>query len=173
MLLKIDDLWIGHIDSSNVTDLEYLAANVPSLFEMFNYVLISHLDSHDTLHVSMPSINKILAKKPSLLREYDNNLLSNGKTILEIALHENIFNGFDEIWFFHAMPPSGVPKNLVIFSEIWAENQSNKTEDINLQLLIRWMSTSKAVLGLADGQGLNYVTSNETIAKLLEDTYRQ
>lgn len=81
-----------------------------------------------------------------------------------MAVEFEFFWGFDELWLFDVEPLNDVPEHL----ELPAEEVCLPEQFATLVALDEWMASSGAVLGLADGLGLSYVTTDGSIADLLD-----
>jgi hypothetical protein len=85
--------------------------------------------------------------------------------IWELLKKDEIFTGFDELWFFNAEPVITKPHDVTIVCPPEILEQS--IDDMND--IADWMEKSGCVLGLGDGTGLNYVTTDLKIASKIEN----
>ncbi len=88
--------------------------------------------------------------------------------ILELAKACNLFNGFDEIWFFREQPAVAKPEKLTIIPPPY-----DLTAYAPSQELLDWIELSGCVLGLADGIGMNYITPTKEIAESITARQRR
>lgn len=122
-------------------------------------VLVSSIDSESAVS-EMPWVKRQL-DRDACWAVSTNPLIVSGDRLLTAAQQDNIFNGFDEIWVPNELPVSGPPMeaNLV----------APRMFDVTLPVEVReWMRTSGWRLGLGDGDGLNYVVSDLTLARQLD-----
>lgn len=74
------------------------------------------------------------------------------------------FNGFDEIWFMPDPPKMGKPETLRITSDLGFEADPPAG-------LSAWMQETECLLGLGDGDGLNFATFDPKIADRFHHKY--
>ncbi len=157
---NINDIWIGHLDSS----ISSLIMNLSNLISQFSFTLITSIDSTKNLH-KLNTVNKIV-NDLSICSFFNEGLLISGNKIQNIMKQYNLLNGFDELWFFHSKP-------LINYSsELWITGP----RDITIELprsLPKWMKNSGCILGLGDGIGLNYITTNQDIAIELDESIKK
>ena len=92
----------------------------------------------------------------------ESSLLLTGKTIKQLNDNYDFFVGFDELWCFSEKPIFPKP------NDDWLTGPFNISEDTISSQLIEWFCKSKCVLGMGDGIGLNYITSDVEIALTIE-----
>ncbi|EKD26011.1 MAG: hypothetical protein ACD_79C01405G0003 [uncultured bacterium] len=152
---ELRNLFVGNIQNS-ISKLIYKKQPV---IQNYPYALITSIDS-------CYQINKLLFYPK--LKELDLrlcNIISEQLLLLTndlILIHErfNIFNGFDEIWFFSDLPKNPVPKTFTI------------TGPTDVELLVHsnileWMIANNCKLGIGDGIGLNYISIDSNTVKIL------
>jgi len=84
------------------------------------------------------------------------------------------FWGFDELWMFSMEPAEDVPGDLWVRSAEFLKPEHQATRVAAEQWgtdVTNWMLRSGAVLGLADGISLDYVTTNEQVANEIDRLY--
>jgi hypothetical protein len=132
----------------------------PSIFAQLPYVLLSSVDSD--LNVSaMPWAKALFEKQPGWAASSDP-LVTSGDWLVRLLLNGELsLNGFDELWICSKLPVPRRPEEAYIV----APRQLN--EEIPTAT-IRWMESSGCVLGLGDGYGLNFITTDMDLARRLE-----
>ena len=152
----VDGIWIGWLDSS----IALLAKDSPELLTQFPYVLITSIDSSRDLR-TLESIQNIVSELAGF--QFLNGwLIATSDSLMPLMNKYNLLNGFDEMWLFRT-PPS-----IVLPIDIWITGPREITNEVP-RGLAEWMTTSGCVLGLGDGIGLNYATTEEFIASALEE----
>ena len=155
MMKRVDNIWVGWLDTS----ISFLAQYLPEVFVRFPYIVITSIDSSRDLS-SLNTVQQILTNFPQC-RFLDTGLMLKKDVFHGIMKSYNIFNGFDEMWFFHSLPSGKVP------TEMWITGPRYIIDDVPNDLP-SWMLDSGCVLGLGDGVGLNYVTVDRSLADKLE-----
>lgn len=89
------------------------------------------------------------------------------KEDLRDAVSAGVFTGFDEVWLFYHAPPS---KNLTSIPNATSDSKDFGGK-VDREMLEAFHET-KCVVILADGCGLNYLTSDFTIAEKLRTKTR-
>jgi hypothetical protein len=148
------DIWVDWLDSA----IRVLIRDLPELLNGFPYKLITCVDSIRDLD-KVSSVSQIV-RNFSKCRLKDGGLLIVGPGLDRIAKSYNLFNGFDEVWFFLSEPVESVPAG------IWLTGPLEIDKDVP-DKLSEWMTSSGCVLGLGDGNGLNYATTNRSVAESL------
>lgn len=90
---------------------------------------------------------------------------------------DNLFPGFDEVWFFTGPELSVPPMEISIVSTVHLRTPNVDAIERNKDLknshdvatIIAWMSKSKCYLGMGDGIGLNYITDRKDLATRIEE----
>lgn len=92
-----------------------------------------------------------------------------GHELVRLA-HRGFLTGFDEVWFFDDQPSADFPEGMRITVRSWLRECSRNEGDPPADLLsvTYWMKSSGAVLALADGTGLDYISVESEIAVCLE-----
>lgn len=158
-MMKVKSLWLGLVNST----IYNLIVGLPDVICKFPYCLVTCIDSSRDLRTlkSIESIIKDLNIHGAFL---NGSLILKGELICKLEKSYNLFNGFDELWLFDKKPLEVKPVDLTITGPLEITHDRPKN-------LFEWMSTSGCILGLGDGTGLNYVTTEKSIARLLEDEY--
>lgn len=157
---KVNDIWIGHINTS----IEYLTEDLPEFISRFPYILVTSIDSSRDLQ-KLKTMKEIVHKFSACIF-VDGSLLIPHNDFSELMNKQHIFNGFDEIWLFPSPPLKNVP------DELWITGPRKIVDDIPAGL-DEWMKRSGCILGMGDGIGLNYVTTEAHIAEILEEEYEE
>lgn len=156
---KIDNIWVGWIEAS----ISLLVKDFAELIGRFKYVLITSVDSSRDLQ-NLRTVKQIVRQFKDC-RFLDGGLVVSEKAFFEIVKAYNLFNGFDEIWLFAYSPSIKLP------SDVWITGPLDITKEAP-KGLVEWMISSGCLLGLGDGIGLNFATSDKTIARLLEEKFK-
>jgi hypothetical protein len=90
-----------------------------------------------------------------------NGLLIGDARVVDVSRSYNLFNGFDEIWLYEDRPTIVKPQSFSIVSPL------DLNTDPLPQGLLEWFTTSACVLGLGDGCGMNYITTQKQIVDSL------
>lgn len=155
-MIRQDDLLANTIDSS----IGDFIAKFPELFEGFAHVLITSLDS--TRQLQEDGMIKDCGVPHRFL---NGGVVFEGKAIKYLHKMEEMFSGFDELWCFRTKVVTPLPSGVELVSPF--EITTEITEAVK-----HWMRESKCILGLGDGTGLNYVTTDEKVAIALESMIR-
>jgi len=108
----------------------------------------------------MPAIQKGI-KKGFDITFLDSKIILTNEAIRKLNREFSLFNGFDEIYCFLEKPRALSPRKAFLTGPIEIENKIPKD-------LERWMLNNNCLLGLGDGIGLNYITTERAIAEILE-----
>ena len=132
----------------------------PEFVESFPFALVTSLDSsHPT---SLPNVRRALAEHVDEFREVGSGVLLSGQQLVLLARKYLLFTHFDEVWLFREAPMVSKPEEVRIVAPYdLSEEVPNEVAD--------WMDRSGCVVGLGDGDGLNYVTVDERVALLLSE----
>lgn len=87
-----------------------------------------------------------------------------GSAIPELQEVFGLFRGFDEVSCINTAPVLPKPADVVIVAPL-----NLKTDEVPPRLHA-WMAESKSQLGPGDGSGINYVTPNKDLCRVLEET---
>lgn len=169
-MLNLDSAVIGTVDIGCISYLSCLAEGKPSIIADFSYVWISSLDSNRAVTCDIPSYPTLGQFEHTAMQRTDRKIVVSGQTVVKAALGTNFFNGFDEVWCFRQAPLHELPDNIYIASEQWLKALDYQPFGATMALndIIGWMRRSGAVIGLADGAHLNYVTIDPTCARDIE-----
>jgi len=80
--------------------------------------------------------------------------------LLRSMLAGHFFNGFDEVWLCHDLPQTPKPEEVILTSERPAYRQG-------LARVQPWLQANRCLVGLGDGDGLNFVTLEPSVASQL------
>jgi len=155
MMKRIRDFWINRIESS-VSDF---VDNITNWEEFFNYILVVTIDSSHVL-TELPAIQKGIEKGFDIT-SFDSKIILTNETIRKMNKEFSLFNGFDEIYCFPERPKALSPRKAFLTGPIKIENKI--PDDLE-----QWMLNNNCLLGLGDGIGLNYITTEKAIAEIFE-----
>ena len=150
-------LQVGYKEDLFIADL---VAERPEFFESFPFALITSLDSAPP--TSLTNVQRALAEYVDEFREVGSGVLLSGKQLVRLARKYLLFTHFDEVWLFGEAPMEPEPEGVRIVAPCdLSEEVPAKVAD--------WMYRSGCVVGLGDGDGLNYVTVDEGVARQLSE----
>jgi hypothetical protein len=150
-------LHCGHKKDWFIADL---VSERPEFLESFPFVLITSLDSSPP--TSLTNVQRALAEYVDQFQEVGSGVLLSGRQTLLLARRYHLFTHFDEVWLFHQAPMEPKPERVSIVAPYdLSEEAPSEVAD--------WMWRSRCVVGLGDGEGLNYVTVDELVAHLLSE----
>ena len=138
-----------------------LVSEQPEFIESFAYVLITSLDSSPP--TSLANVRRALKEHVDKFREVGSGVLLSGQQTVLLASKYLLFTHFDEVWLFRDEPPEPKAEEVTIVLPRYNLSEEVPTE------VADWMWRSGCVVGLGDGDGLNYVTVDERIARLLSE----
>jgi hypothetical protein len=118
-------------------------------------VLISLVDSTPQV-ADLASVAAAFCGHTQTYERVGDDLAVDASSFLRIVNEQDLLFGYDEVWLFAATPHRGKPVPFTITSDTRDEPMSAE--------LIDWMVTSGCLAGLGDGEGLRYVTFDETLA---------
>ncbi len=132
-----------------------LAKSNWEVFQKLPYCLVTCVDSSPDV-AFMARAEGIIEKETSC-SALGKGLLIRDARVLEVCRSYNLFNGFDEIWLYEDCPTIGKPQSFSIVSPL------DLNEDPLPQGLLEWFTASACILGLGDGFGMNYITTQKQI----------
>jgi len=147
-------LLTGNIDYS-------IAMFIDKDFEVlsqFPYSIISSIDSNRN-PIDLIT-DKEIAKTISNFKDISKQLSILTKDLKKLLQEFDLFNGFDEIWFFSEIPKNPIPQ------AFWITGPREIQTDFPTGLL-EWMEINHCGLGLGDGIGMNYVTIYSNISEYM------
>jgi hypothetical protein len=147
----------GHKKDSSVADL---VEEHPEFVERFPFVLVTALDSSPP--TSLANVRRALAEHVDEFRELGSGVLLSGQQTIMLAHRYLLFTHFDEVWLFDEDPSWPKPEGISIVTP------SDLTEEVPTEVAV-WMYRSGCIVGLGDGIGLNYVTVDEGVDRLLSE----
>jgi hypothetical protein len=139
-----------------------LVAGHSDFIESFQFALITSLDSSPP--TSLTNVRRALAEHVDEFREVGWGILLSGQQTVLLAQRYLLFTHFDEMWLFREAPMEPKPDKVTIVLPRYNLNEEVPPEVAN------WMYRSGCIVGLADdGNGLNYVTTDEHVAGQLAE----
>src|ERR687897_276196 len=154
---RSDFLHAGHNKDFFIADL---VSERPEFIESFPFALITSLDSSPPS--SLTNVGRALAKHVDEFRQVGSGVLLSGEQLILLARKYLLFTHFDEVWLFREAPMEPKPEEVSIVALY------DLSEEVPPEVA-DWMWRSGCVVGLGDGDGLNYVTVDERIARLLSE----
>jgi len=128
------------------------------VFGRLTSVLISSVDS-DPRVATMPwAQDRIVGDESWAQSQYP--LIISGRALLQLC-RDSVFHGFDEIWIPAALPIPVPPGAAYLVSPRRCDGPLIPNE------ISDWMMESRARLGLGDGEGLNFVSSDRELEEEL------
>jgi hypothetical protein len=95
-------------------------------------------------------------------REVGSGILLSGRQTVLLARKYRLFTHFDEVWLFDEAPIEPKPERASLVAPY------DLSEEVPTEVA-DWMWRSGCIAGLGDGVGLNYVTVDERVARLLSE----
>ena len=141
-----------------------LVADHPEFIAGFPFTLITSLDGSPP--TSLKSVRRALAEHVGEFRELGSGLLLSGQQTMLLArkYEYELFTHFDEVWLYRDEPTEPKPNEVTL---VFA--RYNLSEEVPSQVA-NWMQRSGCIVGLGDdGIGLNYVTVDDRVARLLSE----
>ena len=147
----------GHKKDTFIADL---VEEHPEFVESFPFALVTSLDSSSPS--SLPNVRRALAEHVDGFQEVGSGVLLSGEQLILLARRYLLFTHFDEVWLFREAPMVSKPEEVSIVAPYdLGEEVPPEVAD--------WMGRSGCVVGLGDGDGLNYVTVDERVARQLAE----
>lgn len=153
-----DFLHAGHRRDSFIADF---VSERPEFIESFPFALITSLDSSPP--TSLTNVRRALRDHVDEFWEVGSGVLLSGQQTILLAREYPLFTHFDEMWLFREAPTMGPkPEGVRIVAPCHlGEGVPTEVAD--------WMWRSGCVVGMGDGEGLNYVTVDEGLARQLSE----
>jgi hypothetical protein len=154
-MVSYNDYVAGWLDSS-IRD--FLPSFQP-VSDSMKYALITCLDSN-LEPKSLLKRGLDLGAGSEAARPLGKGLLLPTRLLLQVCSHDQLFFGFDEVWFFPTDKIKPKP------SAAWLVGPA-RIDQKKLDKLGAWMSDNSCALALGDGDGLNFVIKARGLAKHL------
>jgi hypothetical protein len=154
-MLRTEELCVGWMDSSVHHFLESIDPPPANM----KYALITCLDSSFDV-ASMLATSAALQPLKRQAEVVGPSVLVSTRRLLSAERKEQIFHGFDEVWFFPSAEVKPKPKQVSLVGPSRLPQELPKA-------LVRWMEEHGCSLGLGDGAGLNFVARLQGVAKFL------
>jgi hypothetical protein len=133
-----------------------------SFIESFPITLITFLDGSPP--TSLTYVRQALAEHGDEFREAGSGLVLSGQQTVLLDRRYELFGHFDEVWLFRDEPTEPKPDEVTLVFPRY-----NLSEEVPTQVA-NWMLRSGCIVGLGDdGIGLNYITVDERVARLLSE----
>lgn len=141
------------------TSIGEMIRSYPDLISGFSYVLVTSLDStHD---VSSADIGREIMQRFPRCTAVGDGILIPAAEIAKVDREIGLFFGFDEIWCLDVALNKPKPGNISILPP------PSLDSTVVESTVEEWMMASACRLGLGDGFGLNYVTSDAEVSLAL------
>jgi len=143
----------------------WLDSSIPNLLAAFPPNLVSHSFALITCLDSNPGPASLLEKIP-FFRDtlgavgHANGLLMPARMLQEPSIREQLFFGFDEIWFFSNDRIEPQPETSCLVGP-------HRVDQDQLNKLGPWMTNNNCELALGDGVGLNFIVKAEGFVRYL------
>ena len=144
-------------EDSSIADL---VEEHPGFIESFPFALITSLDSSPP--TSLTNVRQALNEHIDEFREVGSGILLSGRQTVLLVRRYLLFTHFDEVWLYREAPMEPKPEGIRIVAP-YDLSEGVPTEVAN------WMYRSGCVVGLGDGDGLNYVTVDEHVSLQLSE----
>jgi Iap family predicted aminopeptidase len=95
-------------------------------------------------------------------REVGSGVLLSGQQTVLLAPKYSLFIHFDEAWLYREAPMEPETRWITIVAPY------NLSEEVPTEV-VNWIYRSGCIVGLGDGDGLNYVTVDERVARQLSE----
>ncbi|MBX3485907.1 hypothetical protein [Phenylobacterium sp.] len=152
----VDSIYYGRVDG---TVLDVIASGSLDLFGI-SHVQITSLDSVSNVAQSVPA--KRLSATSSNIIPLSGSLVIPLRDLQNCKILDDIFVGFDEIWCYSVVPTErpNESANLVGPLDLAFDELSGQRIDCFKRL--------GCISAFGDGFGLNYITLNDDLAKIIE-----
>lgn len=147
----------GHVDAA----IGDLVRARPELIAGFSTVLVTSLDS--VQDVASSRIGQEIMSRFPRCATLGEAIAIPGAMVESIDQRMGIFTGFDEVWCFGGIPDVGKPEGVSILPPPSLSSAAVPAD------VLDWMAASHCQLALADGFGMNYVTLDAAVERVLRD----
>jgi hypothetical protein len=125
------------------------------LFRLLPFIVITSIDSASRLGEMVCSELRIAGQSAPLSEDP---VVVSGATLCQLVTERNMFTGFDEIWIVESLPVAAMPKEISLTAPVQLVGPPPSS-------LILWMQQSGWRLGLGDGYGLNFASSDRNLLR--------
>ena len=154
-MTTVDMLTIGWLDAS----IGAVIRNEPALLSRFAYALVTSVDS--AIDLPGTAIGRAIVERHPECGFLGKGLVIPSAKLANISEEFDLFHGFDEVWCFDKKPDVAKPP------DFWIVSPLNLSSDAAPPQLLAWMKQSACLLGLGDGIGLNYATTDAETRRFL------
>ena len=130
-------------------------------FGQFPFALVTCVDS--TVDVKSTTTAKKIVESDSSCGYIGRSLLVGDARIVDVARRYQLFSHFDEVWLYKERPTADKPGAFSIVAPLDLNN------DPLPEGLLKWFIVSGCILGLGDGIGMNYATTQKWIVDSLRE----
>jgi hypothetical protein len=142
----------------DVTIHDFVAQHRES-FDVLPFILIASIDS-DSAVATMEWARKRIAKDGDWALSTDPLVIAGTSFVQLLKDWTTLSSGFDEIWLPKRLPVPTPPDSAYLVAP-------RRLDETCPSEVIDWMTTSGCVIGLGDGEGMNYVASNLAFGRQL------
>jgi hypothetical protein len=141
-------------------DIHFASIIETRIVQNFSLSLITSIDSETELATS--KIGSRIIQRRSECRFFGKGIIIPCGLLADLNNELKLFHGFDEAWFFDSEPVAPRPNDVSLVAPL------NLKEDPLPPVVTHWMHHSHCRLGVGDGIGMNYVTSDGELASQFE-----
>jgi hypothetical protein len=131
-------------------DIPSAVRQIPVTYLSDRYVLVSVVDSTPQVG-NLPSLVPLIQSHGAFYGLCGEDVVIEAPFLLVLIEEHGFFNGFDELWFMSHIPAMAKPTALRITSDLRFEIDPPAGLSV-------WMQEAECLLGLGDGDGLNFAT---------------
>lgn len=126
------------------------------LLTTLSYALLSCIDSNTQL-AEMPLIQQLVTHAPQDCAFLGSGLVCTVECLYDFKRRHELFNGFDEVWFFARRPEHKRPRTGYLMAPY------NIVRDELSSAVADWMRDTDCYVGLGDGIGINIVSCDPSV----------
>ncbi|MCX6379601.1 MAG: hypothetical protein NT023_09015 [Armatimonadetes bacterium] len=155
-------LQIGYIPTGNISVVLY---HWRHLFLRYGFVVIVCVDSDDE-PAEYRDVEECFLKAGCVVEKLEGRfIIPNGETTLDTIIET--FTGFDEIWFYDKKPSAHLGRSHLATGRVITDTE-DPFHEMMVQSLCSEMLASGARVGLGDGVGLNYASTDSLVSAAFE-----
>jgi len=166
-MVKLNGFCFGWLLSDTAWEVSWLAQQFPDLVRGFPSALITCHDSnrYSWLHSVYYAYRAERPGDESKFTFTENGVLISGSDAYDMFMQSDFFGISDEIWFSNDEIVDTLRSEVSLTSEA---KITDPNDEKGRACIVEWMVRSNCVLGVGDGYGINYATTSEDIAQMLE-----
>jgi hypothetical protein len=151
-IVQYNDYVAGWLDTS----IREFLARGPAKVGRSAVALITCLDS-DPNPAALLKKNSHLRSALNGVKTVKHGVLVPARLLVEASIREELFVGFDEVWFFAREPVRARPAAAIVGPQ--------RIDQRRLKRLGPWLEANECLLGLGDGNGLNLVIKAQGLVR--------